>query len=81
MDLCHDVVCILETVHKNAYGSGVTVEITPHGFCFKIMHIGCQNFIVPLLDFHEMWCVGMYNHITEFQMKCIPIVVPVILSF
>ena len=57
---------ILETFNRDADNGSVAVEITPLGFCFKSVYIGCQSFIVPLLNFHEMQCVHVYAHTAEF---------------
>ena len=58
--------CIPEILNKDADGGSAAVEITPLAFCFKAVYIGCQIFIVPLLNLHEMWHVGIYVGIAEF---------------
>ena len=54
VDLCFGAVCILNAFNEDTDGGSVAVEIVPFGFCFKSVCIGCQGFIVPLFDFHEM---------------------------
>ena len=42
----------------------------------KLVYIGCQGFVVPLLDFHETWHACVYICIMKFQMKYVLDVIP-----